>query len=190
MGRLVLIFMILVGMSSTAVAVSDLPEVEVLPDDLVTESVDLGAVSEDAVSPLAVGDYGVGTSYVEIFAGSAVKLPWGVNYVYWRDSQYVYRMVYGYDLSYSGGTFRGSDLEYIEYDVRGSGWNDNVPQFTSGTDSSFSLSPGTALVWSNLGPYPTLTDGGGMYAQLAAFCLVGYGVFYLLRRIVWRCFGG
>ena len=119
MGRLVLTFMILVVMSSTAVAVSDLPEVEVLPDDLAVESVDLGAVSEDAVSPLAVGDYGVGTSYVEIFAGCAAKLPWGVNYVYWRDSQYVYRMVYGYDLSYSGGTFRGSDLEYIEYDVQG-----------------------------------------------------------------------
>lgn len=179
--------MILAVMSSTAVAVSDLPEVEVLPDDLVAESVDLGTVSEDAVSPLAIGDYGVGTNNVSIFAGVAQKLPFGVNYVYWRDSQYVYKFAYGSDLSLSGTTFSADNVDVITYNINSS-WNDE-PSYTFGSDSGFRLSAGDSLVWSNLGLYPDLT-GGDIYGKITAFCLVGYGVFYLLRRIVWRCFGG
>lgn len=130
--------------------------------------------------------YGVGTSYTAIFAGVARKLPFGVNYVYWREGPYEYCFAYGADLDFSGTTFRADYVDVITYNTNSS-YNEQAT-FTVSSEYGFSLSAGNYLVWSNLGHYPTLEDGRDIIAETTLFVLVGFGIFYFIIRIVWRRF--
>lgn len=162
---------------------------EVVSADVYDESVNLEYLPENAVMATFVApDYGIGTSNTEIFAGLARKLPYGVNYVYWREGRYTYVFAYGRDLELSGTTFRASRVDTVTYNTY-NGY-DRQPSYVHGSESNFSLSANDYLVWSNLGYYPTLEDGRDTVAQTTLFAVVGYGIFYLLSRIIWRHFGG
>lgn len=154
---------------------------------LYPESTDLEYISEAAALASSLNpDYGIGTSNTAIFAGVARKLPFGVNYVYWRASRYEYCLAYSANLVLSGTNFRADSVDIITYNTN-SGYDEQAT-FTSRHVSNFSLSAGSYLVWSNLGVYPSLEDGRDILAETALFVLVGYGIFYLLSRIVWRRF--
>lgn len=162
---------------------------EVAREDVYDESFDLEYLPQDAVMATSIApDYGVGTSNTAIFAGLARKLPYGVNYVYWREGRNTYVFAYGRDLELSGTTFRASRVDTVTYDTN-SGY-DRQASYVHGSESNFSLSAHDYLVWSNLGHYPTLEDGRDTVAQTTLFVVVGYGIFYLLSRIIWRRFGG
>ena len=158
-------------------------------EDVYDESANLEYLPEDAVMDVAIDSgYGVGTSYTAIFAGLARKLPYGVNYVYWREGQYTYVFAYGRGLALSGTTFRADSVDTVTY-TSNSGYYEQA-SYVHGSQSNFSLPANNFLVWSNLGHYPTLEDGRDTLAQTTLFVLVGYGVFYMLSRIIWRRFGG
>lgn len=134
-------------------------------------------------SPLAsIHDpYGVGTSYVGIFAGIARKLPLNVNYVYWREGRYDYRFAYGRDLVLNGTVFSSSaPVVVVSYAT-----NDNYseqPVFSIGSDGSFRLNASNYLVYSNLGNYPCLEDGRDSNAQIVSLsCVVSFGLLFVLR---------
>lgn len=185
---------------STSVAASELGGGSIIDNDyyffegvanenVYDESVDMEYLPEDAAVGVAIDSgYGVGTSYTAIFAGLARKLPYGVNYVYWREGQSTYVFAYGRDLELSGTSFRADSVDTVTYTTN-SGYYDQAT-YVHGSQSNFSLSAHNYLVWSNLGHYPTLEDGRDTFAQTTLFVLVGYGVFYLLSRIIWRRFGG
>lgn len=159
-----------------------------MTEDVYDEGSGLEHFPEDAVMAAAPNpEYGVGTSYTEIFAGLARKLPYGVNYVYWREGRYTYVFAYGRDLELSGTTFRAARVDTVTYTTN-SGY-DRQASYVHGSESNFSLPAHDYLVWSNLGHYPTLEDGRDTIAQTTLFVLVGTGVFYLLSRIIWRRFG-
>lgn len=161
---------------------------EVLSEDVYNESVDLEYLPEDAVLAAGIApDYGVGTSNSAIFAGLARKLPYGVNYVYWREGRYTYVFAYGRDLELVGTTFRADSVDIVTYNTN-SGY-DRQASYVHSSESNFSLSANDFLVWSNLGHYPTLEDGRDTVAQTTLFVVVGYGIYYLLSRIIWRRFG-
>ena len=162
---------------------------EVVSEDVYDESLDMEYFPQDA--PLAAApnpEYGVGTSNTAIFAGLARKLPYGVNYVYWREDRYNYVFAYGRDLELVGTTFRADRVDTVTYNTN-SGY-DRQASYVHGSESNFSLPAHDYLVWSNLGHYPTLEDGRDTLAETTLFVLVGYGLFYLLSRIIWRRFGG
>lgn len=162
---------------------------EVVSEDVYNESVNLEYLPQNAVLASSIAlDYGVGTSNTAIFAGLARKLPYGVNYVYWREGKSTYVFAYGRDLELVGTTFRASRVDTVTYDTN-SGY-DRQASYVHGSQSNFSLSANDYLVWSNLGHYPTLEDGRDTVAQTTLFVVVGYGIFYLLSRIIWRRFGG
>lgn len=162
---------------------------EVVTEDVYHESLDLEYLPENAVMVTSIApDYGVGTSNTAIFAGLARKLPYGVNYVYWREGRNTYVFAYGRDLELVGTTFRADSVDTVTYDTN-SGY-DRQASFVHSSQSNFSLSANDYLVWSNLGHYPTLEDGRDTVAQTTLFVIVGYGIFYLLSRIIWRRFGG
>lgn len=162
---------------------------EVLSDNVYDESLDLEYLPEVAALDASIDSgYGVGTSNTAIFAGLARKLPYGVNYVYWREGQYTYVFAYGRDLELSGTTFRADSVDTVTYTTN-TGYNGQAT-YVYGSEFDFSLSANRYLVWSNLGHYPTLEDGRDTVAQTTLFVVVGYGVFYLLSRIIWRRFGG
>lgn len=162
-------------------------EAEVGEVDIYPESTDLEYIPEvTALGSSIDPELGVGTSNTAIFSGLARKLPFGVNYVYWRAGQYEYVFAYGRDLELSGTTFRANRIDTVTYNTR-PGY-DRQASFVHGSERNFSLSANDYLVWSNLGHYPTLEDGRDILAETTLFVLVGYGIFYLLSRIVWRCF--
>ena len=162
---------------------------EVLSEDVYYESSDMEYLSEDAVVATSIApDYGVGTSNTAIFAGLARKLSYGVNYVYWREGKSTYVFAYGRDLELVGTTFRANSVDIVTYNSN-PGY-DRQASFVHSSQSNFSLPANDYLVWSNLGHYPTLEDGRDTIAQTMLFVVVGYGVYYLLSRIIWRRFGG
>ena len=162
---------------------------EVVREDAYDESLNLEDLPENAVMATStVPDFGVGTSNTAIFAGLARKLPYGVNYVYWREGRYSYVFAYGRDLELVGTTFRADRVDTVTYNTD-TGY-DRQASYVHGSESNFSLSANDYLVWSNLGHYPTLEDGRDTVAQTTLFVVVGYGIFYLLSRIIWRRFGG
>lgn len=134
-------------------------------------------------APLAAvhDSYGVGTSYVGIFAGIARKLPPNVNYVYWREGRYDYRFAYGRDLVLNGTVFSSSaPVAVVSYVT-----NDNYseqPVFSVSSDGNFRLNASNYLVYSNLGDYPCLDDGRDSNAQIISLsCVVGLGLLFVLR---------
>lgn len=162
---------------------------EVVSEDVYDESLDMEYLPEDAVMDASIApDYGVGTSNTAIFAGLARKLPYGVNYVYWREGRNTYVFAYGRDLELVGSTFRAVSVDTVTYDTN-SGY-DRQASYVHSRQSNFSLSANDYLVWSNLGHYPTLEDGRDTVAETTLFVVVGYGIYYLLSRIIWRRFGG
>ena len=78
------------------------------------------------------------------------------NYVYYRCGQYQYVIVYG-DLAFDSASnvFSGSDLAWISLSTNSSG--STYYSWGHGTFSSFSLSVGDSLVYSNLGFYPGIS---------------------------------
>lgn len=162
---------------------------EVLNENVYDEGVGLEYLPEATVMAAAITpDYGVGTANTAIFAGLARKLPYGVNYVYWREGRYTYVFAYGRDLELVGTTFRASRVDTVTY-TTDTGY-DRQASYVHGSESNFSLSAHDYLVWSNLGHYPTLEDGRDTIAETTLFVVVGYGIYYLLSRIIWRRFGG
>lgn len=161
----------------------------VVSEDVYDEGFDLEYFPKDAVMATSINpDYGVGTSNTAIFAGLARKLPYGVNYVYWRDGRNSYVFAYGRDLELVGTTFRANRVDTVTYNTNSG--TDRQASYVHGSQSNFSLPAHDYLVWSNLGHYPTLEDGRDTLAETTLFVLVGYGIFYLLSRIIWRRFGG
>lgn len=134
------------------------------------------------------GSYGVGTSNINIFGPVAAKLPYGVHYVYWRDSQYVYKLAYSDDLKLQNGRFSADKVTVVSYTT--SSTYQSQATFVTSTESSFSLDPDNYLVWSDLGDYPTLYERGGVdYAQLSCVILASFGLFALFDRLVACCRG-
>lgn len=130
-------------------------------------------------SPLIVQQYSVGTQNLEIFDRIAAKLPLGVDYVYFRDSQYLYSFVYG-DLSYSGSSFSGRNVTRINYNTYAG--SSQQPTFTVSNVGSFNLPVSNWLVYSNLGNYPSLggAQGGYRYTVLTQAFMLLFTMFYVL----------
>lgn len=133
-------------------------------------------------TPLIQQQYGVGTSNLEIFDRIVAKLPLGVDYVYYRDSQYNYCLAYG-NLSYSGSSFSGRNVTRINYNTYTG--SSQQPAFTVSTVSSFNLPVSNWLVYSNLGDYPSLggAQGGYRYTVLTQAFMLLFTMFYILWGI-------
>lgn len=134
-------------------------------------------------TPLAAvhDSYGVGTSYVGIFAGVARKLPPNVNYVYWREGRYDYRFAYGRDIVLNGSVFTSASPVVVVSYVTDGNYSEQ-PVFSVGSDNAFRLNASNYLVYSNLGNYPCLEDGRDSNAQIVSLsCVVGLGLLFVLR---------
>ncbi len=136
----------------------------------------------EAAPLAAVNDsYGVGTANVSIFSGIARKLPPDVNYVYWREGRYDYRLAYGRDIVVNGNVFSSASSVVVVSYLTNSNYSEQ-PVFSVSSDSNFHLNASNYLVYSNLGDYPCLDDGRDSIAQIISMsCVVGLGLFLVLR---------
>jgi hypothetical protein len=128
------------------------------------------------------GEYGVGTSNINIFGPVAAGLEYGDHYVYWRESQYVYKLVHSPGLSFDGSRFLADHVSVVTYQTS-MGYGSQAT-FLQSEESNFSLSPGSYLVWSDLGDYPVLYERGEVdYAYAACFGLAVCFVLYLVKSV-------
>ena len=125
------------------------------------------------LSDYAPYDSGSISSTVVNYMSDVVPKLGAVHYVLFRAGQYDYRLYYARDLELSdSGEFRASEADYIQYDSRYYTWS-------YGSESDFSLDPGTTLVYSDLGVYPMLGD-----SDVTGWILVFMGALYLLFILI------
>lgn len=145
--------------------------------------------SEVAALSAAVSDYNLGTTNLAIFEGVVEKVPFGHHYVYWRDSEYRYCLAVG-PLTVSGTTFSSAEpVTVYTYERIYSGGNSYYTWSVS-TDSVFSLSCGSRLVYSDIGDYPAISGKEvSKYDAVTAYCAVAAVLFALFDRLRRSCFG-
>lgn len=135
------------------------------------------------ISPLFEGDdsdiypyanyntyYGsISSTYLEFMRGFLPKLGFREHYVASRTSQYDYIFAYGEKLTYSGGRFTGTGITVITWNTYNNG------TYSSGYQSSFSLNPGSYLVYSDLSDvYPSLADSAGFTLRQILILLTAF----------------
>lgn len=150
-----------------------------MEDDDHVDDAGIVLFSSHSISP----QYAVGTSQLTIFEGVLSKLPYGYHYVYWRDGQYNYRFAYSRDLSLSGTVFSASQVTIVTYYTYSS--SGTQATYTSVSETSFSLSAGSYMVWSDLGDYPTLQSYRGAvdYAHLSVVILATIILLYIFDNL-------
>lgn len=108
----------------------------------------------------------IGSQYLDLFRGLAVKIGINEHYVCSRVSQYEYIFAHG-DLKLSGNHFTGNNISVINYHTNNNGY------FSSGVESTFSLNAQNYIVYSDLGKnFPSLLENDDVYSR-AVFFLVG-----------------
>lgn len=123
-----------------------------------------------------VYDGSISTSVLTYFRGMTEKLSPSSHYVLFRQSQYIYRLVYGENLVCNGNRFTGTDMMYITYDTR-----DYV--LSSGNEGSFSLNAGNYIVYSDIGDiYPILVEGVKNYEFKALLFLCAMYLLFVIVR--------
>lgn len=129
----------------------------IVENSSVVYSRSLATDSDADIMPLSsyndVYDGSISSSVVAYMKGIVSRFSPSCHYVLFRESQYIYRLVYGNDLQISNSVFTGSDLKYIRYDTR----NYIV---TEGLEGDFSLNVRSYTVYTDLeSMYPVLYEG-------------------------------
>lgn len=137
-------------------------------------------------SAATVYEGNISTTYLTYFQDIAGKLPIGDHYVFYRSGQYEYTMIAG-DLTYDGSTFTADEAK--SYILGTTSTYNAAYQYSTGTVTAWSLTPGTALIYSSLGDYPDLIDPTAKYdfaiMLLIMICICLYlvnGIFKPVRR--------
>lgn len=100
-----------------------------------------------------------------------------VHYVLFRAGQYSYRLYYSSELEMSdSGLFSAPETDFVEYDTRYYTW-------AYGSESNFSLDPGTYMVYSDLGGYPLLA-GESQPVWILVYMGAVYFLYILVRAIL------
>lgn len=129
-------------------------------------------------------DYGVGTSYLDLFAGAVSKLSYGTHYVYYRENRYQYCLAYSSEMVLSGSVFTAPSATVVTYNTQSGSSYYEQPTWSSTTESNYRLDAGDYVVYSDLGMYPILYDTGVRdYAKTACVMLASFGIFALLLRL-------
>lgn len=109
----------------------------------------------------------ISTTYVEYARGVVSgKLP-GDSYVFFRSGQYSYDLIVSDNLKAESGVFVADS--FTRYTWTTSSSYNSVPTYRVTIGSAFSLDSDDVMVYSNLGDYPSLENGGVIYGQITAF---------------------
>lgn len=142
------------------------------------ESVTAASNDITVYSSSVVYDEGtISTTYLEIARGLVKYVPFGQDYVFARTGQYEYLFAVG---DFSEGFSGSAEVWKITVGSYSSNYT-----FNYYTDSSFSLSVGSGLIYSSVSPYPSLEGSDYSYAILfvSSFALCLFGVWSIIRFV-------
>lgn len=117
----------------------------------------------------------IADSYLNYFRGIVQKLDWEQHYVVYRSGQYSYTMVYGKDVDFNGSRFVGTGNVVNLYRSSSS---TNYEWYVSYSTDSLSLSPSSLYVYSDLGMYPDLKEGGTHVEFMVLLFAVAFAIVY------------
>lgn len=117
----------------------------------------------------------ISDTYLNYFRGIVQKLDWKEHYVVYRSGQYSYTMVYGEGVALNGTRFTGTGNVVNIYRSSSSSSSD---WYVSYSTDSLALSAGNLFVYSDLGMYPELKEGGSSLEFAALLFAVGFAVVY------------
>lgn len=133
-----------------------------------------------SASAATVYEGNISTTYTTIFSDIIGKIGLGDDYVFYRSGQYEYTMIAG-EITWDGSRFAADEAtRYVL--VTNSNYNSTY-DYSSGTVSGWTLSPGSALVYSSLGDYPVLTERSDTYSLATLILLFACVCMYLIRSI-------
>lgn len=153
-----------------------------------TESGDSDSVLESVYEIMPLQNYNtyygsITSTYFEYMRGFLSKLGFKDHYVAARVSQYDYIFAYGENLVFNG-SFSGSDITVITFNTYNNG------SYSSSVQSSFSLSPGSYMVYSDLsGIYPSLATSSDFSLRqivlVLGIAIVSYtvGCFFIRKAV-------
>lgn len=117
----------------------------------------------------------ISDTYLSYFRGIVQKLNWKEHYVVYRSGQYSYTMVYGEEVALDGSRFTGTgNVVNIHRNTSSS----SSDWYVSYSTDSIALSAGSLFVYSDLGDYPELKEGGTSLEFAALLFAVGFAVVY------------
>lgn len=115
-------------------------------------------------------DGNMSSTYTEIFRDVVKSFPLQ-DHLCFRSGQYEYVLLIG-DFEYVDGVFTADEAK--EYKITTNSGYASSYQYSVGGVGSVNLEPGTTLVYSNLGEYPSLADSGvGFWYALLVLIMVG-----------------
>lgn len=117
----------------------------------------------------------ISDTYLSYFRGIVQKLNWKEHYVVYRSGQYSYTMVYGEGVALDGSRFTGTGNVINIHRNTSSSSSD---WYVSYSADSIALSAGSLFVYSDLGDYPELKEGGTSLEFAALLFAVGFAVVY------------
>lgn len=113
----------------------------------------------------------ISSTYLDIFKQFDISP--NDDYVFFRSGQYEYTMLVG-DIDYSNNNFtlNGNGKLYTLVYNTGTGYGSNSYYTRTVSDvSTYTVTTGGKLVYSNLGDFPILSERGDIYAYTSAFLL-------------------
>ena len=116
-----------------------------------------------------VFDGSISSTQVTYFTGIVSRFSPSIHYVFFRQSQYEYRLVYSPDLDYNGTVFTAPSAEYVLYNTR-----DNY--VSQGDEGSFSLTPRSYPVYTDLDSKYPILGGMKVYENKAFLFMLAFGI--------------
>lgn len=117
----------------------------------------------------------ISDTYLNYFRGIVQKLDWKEHYVVYRSGQYSYTMVYGEEVSLNGTRFTGTGNVV---NIHRNSSSSSTDWYVSYSTDNLALSAGSLFVYSDLGAYPELKEGGTSLEFAALLFAVGFAVVY------------
>lgn len=117
----------------------------------------------------------ISDTYLDYFRGIVQKLDWNEHYVVYRSGEYSYTMVYGEEVGLNGDEFTGSGNVVTIYRSSSSYDRD---WYVSYREDTLALDSSDLFVYSDLGMYPTLKEGGSALEATTLLFAVGFAIVY------------
>ncbi|MDO4279633.1 MAG: hypothetical protein Q4C69_12465 [Lachnoclostridium edouardi] len=165
------------------VYLEDIEDVDIY-DEEYEGSIDLSTASNASLPPSirssynGVYDGSISSAALQLFRDVVEKLPAGTHYVMFREDRYNYRLVYSDSLEFENGRFTADSASYVRY------YTYDSATWSYGEEGRFSLTPGSYVVYSDLGEmYPVLIEGVRHYEfETLLFLFALYLLFNVISK--------